>query len=195
MEPPVRTLLPISTSRLELRDFSIDDLSDVHRYASDPTVTNYLSWGPNTVVQTRQFITQAVLDASCVPRPYYELAVYHPGEGAVIGSCGLICRSEEDALFEVGYCLARRAWGHGYATEAVGAMIGFGFEKLGAHRIFAQVIPENPASSRVLEKLGFRQEGRLRQCTRKFGLWRDVLVFGLLEEEWVVLSAGAAYGG
>lgn len=184
MEQPIQTMLPIRTDRLELRDFTIDDLDDVHRYASDPKVTNFLSWGPNTRVQTRQFITQAVLDTVSVPRPHYELAIVDSGEGAVVGSCGLICRSTEDACFEVGYCLARRVWGRGYATEVVGVLVGFGFEKLGAHRIFGQVVYENPASRRVLEKLGFRQEGRLRRSTRKFGRWRDVLIYAVLEDEW-----------
>jgi RimJ/RimL family protein N-acetyltransferase len=184
MEQRTRTMLPIRTDRLVLRDFYIDDLDDVHRYASDPDVTTYLSWGPNTKVQTRQFITQAVLDAASVPRPHYELAIVDLQAAAVVGSCGLICRSTEDACFEVGYCLAREVWGRGYATEMVRALVGFGFEKLAAHRIFGQVVPENPASMRVLEKLGFRQEGRLRRSTRKFGLWRDVLIYAVLEEEW-----------
>ncbi|MCB1036338.1 MAG: GNAT family N-acetyltransferase, partial [Acidobacteria bacterium] len=85
---------------------------------------------------------------------------------------------------EVGYCLAREAWGKGIAKEAVGALLELAFTALGKHRVFGFVDTENPASAGVLKALGFRLEGHLRKDSKIHGQWRDSLLFALLEEEW-----------
>ena len=71
----------------------------------------------------------------------------------------------------MGYELAPRYWGCGYATEAAAALLAFGFRELKLHRVWAQCIAENTASAHVLEKIGMRQEGRLREQERMQGRW------------------------
>jgi RimJ/RimL family protein N-acetyltransferase len=85
---------------------------------------------------------------------------------------------------ELGYWLAAATWGHGIATEAVRALVDFGFRELALARIFAHVLDGNAASMRVLEKLGLEREGLLRQHLRKGRRLRDVVVYGARCEDW-----------
>ena len=84
----------------------------------------------------------------------------------------------------MGYWIARSFWGRGYATEAASAFLAFGFRELGLHRIWAWCIAENLASARVLEKIGMRQEGHLRQNEWMKGRWWDTLLYAILETEY-----------
>ena len=84
----------------------------------------------------------------------------------------------------LGYCYRPDAWGRGYATEAAGTLVRFGFDVLMLHRIWAGCDPGNEASIRVLEKAGMTMEGRHRENVRIRGEFRDTLVYGLLGREW-----------
>ena len=92
--------------------------------------------------------------------------------------------SKEHRRAEMGYDLMSEHWGDGYMTEAVEAMVSYGFNKLGLERIEATVDPENGASIRTLEKNGFKQEGLLRQRVRKWGQYEDVVLSAILQQEW-----------
>lgn len=182
---PARSLaLPIVTERLHLRPFALTDCDGVHRYASDPEATRYLSWGPNTVAETREFVAGAASRAADPACADVELVIVDADRDEVVGGCGLMSRRPQYREYEVGYCLRRSRWGAGIATEAIQALAAFGFATLGAHRIFGLVDAENPASVRVLEKLGFQREGRLRRDSLKGDVWRDTFVYAVLEDEW-----------
>ena len=84
---------------------------------------------------------------------------------------------------EVGYALRRDAWGRGYATEAVGAVVAWGFGELGLHRLEADIDPRNTASAAVLTRLGFRLEGVLRERWFVAGEVSDSAMYGLLAHE------------
>ena len=84
----------------------------------------------------------------------------------------------------MGYELASPQWGQGYASEAARAMVRFGFEDLGLHRIWAECIADNRRSIRVLEKAGLQLEGRLRDKVYFKGRWWDTLLFAILEDAW-----------
>lgn len=177
-------LLPLSSPRLLLRDFDPEDFWEVHAYTSDPEVTRWLPWGPCTEVETQELLDRAAGYRVPEPRTDYSLAIVERSSGRVIGSGSLFTRQAREGELEVGYCLARQAWGKGLAKEAVTALLGFAFEGLGMHRVFALVDLENPASAGVLTSLGFRREGHLRKDSRLKGEWRDSLLFAILEEEW-----------
>ena len=85
---------------------------------------------------------------------------------------------------DLGYELDPRYWENGYATEAARALLAFGFQELGLHRIWAQCIAENVASAHVLEKIGMQQEGHLRQNEWMQGRWWDTLLYAILETEY-----------
>jgi ribosomal-protein-alanine N-acetyltransferase len=102
----------------------------------------------------------------------------------LIGNCGIRLGKSGAPFGDLGYEISPAYWYRGYATEAARAMLDFGFEELGLHRVWAQCVPENVASRRVMEKLGMRGEGRLRQTQFYRGRWWDTLVCGVLENEW-----------
>lgn len=174
-------MLPLVTPRLELRELEASDFEAVHRYASDPEVTRFMTWGPNDADATHAFLARARAAASASPRRAWELAVVAREDGALVGSCGAYLRRADRREWEIGYVLARPWWRRGLGTEAVGALAHFVFETLEAHRLFATVDPANVASARLLRRLGFRLEGHQRADTPVRGTWRDSLVFARLE--------------
>ncbi len=105
-------------------------------------------------------------------------------EGAFGGLVELRGIDREHLLGELSFWLDVGAWGHGYMTEAVRAIVRYGFEDLGLNRLFAYHMVRNPASGRVLEKNGFKQEGLLRQRVRKWGKFEDVALWAILQKEW-----------
>lgn len=149
-------VLPVVAERVLLRDFTEADFDAVHQYAADPRVTANLCWGPNSAEQTRAFIAQARLEANREPRAAFNLGIEEIAAGEIIGGIHLRPRSESPGTFELGYCLRADRWGNGLASEAVAAMTALGIEQVKAQRIVAEVFVSNPASARILEKLGFQ---------------------------------------
>lgn len=85
---------------------------------------------------------------------------------------------------ELGYWVGVPYWNRGYATEAAGALLAYGFDELGLNRIAAQHLVRNPASGRVMQKLGMSHEGTLRQATMKWGAFEDLELYSILRSEW-----------
>jgi RimJ/RimL family protein N-acetyltransferase len=103
--------------------------------------------------------------------------------GQLIGSIGLVITPDHRHA-ELGYVIARQQWGNGYVTEAASALLRFGFEALGLNRIFAHHMTHNPASGRVMQKIGMRYEGTMRQHIIKWDEPRDVAFYGITREQW-----------
>lgn len=163
------------TARLDLREFTVDDFDDVHRLDSDPRVVRYIGDGS---VATREASRETIERAL---RRYRE----HPGLGAwrasrrddgrFIGWASLKHAGESPDI-EIGYRLLHEAWGQGFATELVRAMLRRGFEERGLARIIGVTHPDNTASQRVLLKAGMRDEGwgdYYDQRLRLFAITRD----------------------
>ncbi|MGA3191879.1 MAG: GNAT family N-acetyltransferase [Candidatus Bathyarchaeia archaeon] len=127
------------------------DWQSVHRYASDPEVVRYMSWGPNTEEETKGFIQRALAGQNERPRRNYTLAIVVRNENELIGSCSICVSNLDNREGWIGYCLNRCFWGKGYATETANALVDFGFDKLNLHRIFATC---DPANNRVCTRSG-----------------------------------------
>ena len=106
-----------------------------------------------------------------------------PGE-AFLGWCGVTRYNPDYRSASLGYRLDEPAWGHGYATEAAGALLQWAFDTLDLNRVQAETDTRNGASARVLEKLGFVREGTLREDCVVNGDVSDSWVYGLLRREW-----------
>jgi ribosomal-protein-alanine N-acetyltransferase len=115
--------------------------------------------------------------------PGRDFAMLVRDTGEVIGGISIV-ESEQHKRAELGYWCAREFWGRGYTTEAVRAIIDYGFRSLGLQRVYAECHGDNPASRRVLEKAGMTYEGRLRQHSFRVDRFADKLVFGVLRDEW-----------
>lgn len=105
-------------------------------------------------------------------------------DGKIVGTCTLCSISLENRRAELGFALGRPHWGFGHMTAALPALLGFAFGRLELHRLSADTDPRNAGSIRVLKRLGFRQEGVLREHYLVAGEPQDAVVFGLLRSEW-----------
>ena len=117
------------------------------------------------------------------PRIVYTFALVRREDNKLIGSCGITIRSEPNKEAEMGYILNKSHWNQGYTTEAANRLMRFGFQQLGLHRIYATCDPANVASFKVMEKIGMKREGLLRQHKLEKGKWRDSLLYSILEQE------------
>jgi len=111
------------------------------------------------------------------------LAITRRADERQIGGIGLRL-DEQHQHAELGYWLGVPYWGLGYATEAARAVLRYGFEELGLHRIFATHFKNNPASGKILKKLGMRYEGCQREHLRKWNQFVDSELYGILRQEW-----------
>ena len=169
--------MQLVTPRLVLREYRQTDFEAVHRFASDPEATTFVTWGPNTEDETRGFIEGWLAEHAAVPRTGFTLAMTE-SSGRPFGSVGIYRDGPHHA--ELGFAVSRDRWGQGYATEAARAVLEFGFADLGVRRIWATCRPENVGSCRVLEKIGMIREGHLREHVLIRGEWRDSLLYATL---------------
>ena len=178
--------MELRSSRILLRDLTDDDYETTQVYASNPNVVRHMAWGPNSPDETRDFLGRAQATATASPRTDFEFAIVERGVEANrhVGGCGVMGRRLVHCEYEVGYCLAEHAWGRGLVSEAVTLMLGFAFGEMGAHRLYACIDPANTASQNVVEKAGFRLEGRQRRDTLIEGEWRDSLIYALVSDEY-----------
>ena len=172
------------TERLVLREFVEADWPAVLAYQRDPLYLCYYPWTDRTPADARVFVDMFLEWQREEPRRRFQLAITRKEDGGLIGNCGLRRKPDNDWEADIGYELDPRYWGRGYSTEAALAMVSFGFRELGLDRISSWCIADNAASARVLERLGFRQEGRLRRNEHFKGRWWDTLFYGLVRDEW-----------
>jgi ribosomal-protein-alanine N-acetyltransferase len=173
--------------RLVLREFRTDDADDVFAIRGDLMVTRYNSGKPYERVE------QAVDLIAAMARAYRDQeevrwAITHRGSNEVIGIIGYNYWIRRDARGSVGYDLARVWWGRGIMTEAVNAVVRFGFDQMHLNRIEADTDVRNPASGRVLEKVGFVLEGRQREQFYDSGGYQDLMLYGLLRKDYLAAS-------
>jgi [ribosomal protein S5]-alanine N-acetyltransferase len=169
----------IRTSRLLLREMTLDDAEAFFRERSDPEVIKYWGSDPDASIdETRrriEVVREGVRAGTAI-----RWTIADPESGAFLGSGGFWRWDQRHFRAEIGYDLSRAHWGRGLMTEAIGAMLRFGFEVMNLHSVEANVDPHNEASKRVLEKLGFRQEGFFRENFFYAGKFTDTAVFSLL---------------
>lgn len=176
--------MQLTTDRLLLRDFRGDDWPAVLAYQSDPLYLRYYEWTERTPESVRDFVRMFLDHQQSQPRTRFQLAVVLKTSGALIGNCGIRLTAPGSHEADMGYELSPAHWGCGYATEAAHAVLDFGFSELGVHRVWATTLADNAGSARVLEKLGMRLEGRLRDKERFKGRYWDALLYAILEPEW-----------
>lgn len=165
-----------------LKEMNKNDWEDVHRYASLPIVCQYQPWGPNTEEETQDFVKQVLLDATEENRYRYVFSVFEQENGMMIGAGEINIRDYK--VGEIAYIIHPDYWGKGIASEVAKLLLQFGFEKLNLHRIYATCDPRNIGSSKVLQKIGMIQEGRMREDLLIKSGWRDSLLYSILEHEW-----------
>lgn len=172
------------TPRLILREFKKDDWKEIHPYSVDEEVVRFMPWGPNTEEDTMAFVERALKEKDKNPRKEYHFVVIEKSSGSLMGAVEIAVEGYKDLNGMIGYCYSRKSWGRGIGTEAAEALLKYGFESLGLHRIRADCDALNYGSQRVLEKNGMRREGLFKKRSFIKGEWRDDVHYAILREEW-----------
>jgi RimJ/RimL family protein N-acetyltransferase len=182
-----RTFLPIRTGRLVLRALRPTDVTALTTYRNDPDVARYQDWElPYTRDLAHQLVDDMADIAAPSPGTWMQIAVADADDELVGDLAVGLDPGGELAL--IGYTLAPEHQGKGYATEAAGALVDALFERSEVHRVAATLDPANVASARVLERLGFRYEGRNVSSAFVRGEWLDDDRYAILGDErraWV----------
>ncbi len=113
-----------------------------------------------------------------------DFAITHRQEGFLIGGIGLNDIDRQSERAEIGYWIGKPYWRNGYGTEAARAILRYGFEVLGLNRIQARHFGNNPASGRIMQKIGMKHEGCQRQAFKKWGKFEDWELYGILRSEY-----------
>ncbi|MXY59834.1 MAG: GNAT family N-acetyltransferase [Chloroflexi bacterium] len=174
----------LETPRLVLREYTEDDAPAVLAYQSDARYLRYYPWEGRTLDDAQRFVQQFIDWQAESPRRRFQLAVLLCKSGALIGSCGVRRKPDDDTEADIGFELSPEHWGRGYATEAATAMADFAFRELGVRRLSSWCIAENVASACVLEKLGMSLEGRLPAAEHFKGRDWDTLLYGMTRDRW-----------
>jgi RimJ/RimL family protein N-acetyltransferase len=169
----------LTTARLVLRPFEAADAAGVQRFAGDKevaaTTINLPHPYPDGAAEMWINSHAALWEA----RERLTLAVTERAGGALVGAIGLDLNAANRRA-ELGYWIGRPFWNRGYATEAGRAVVDYGFGPLGLHRIMARYLARNPASGRVMQKLGMVEEGVLREHVLKWDVFEDLVVCAVL---------------
>lgn len=180
MNWPFRNL---STPNLQLRPLSETDIQAYFDLFSDAETMAYWSDEPiATIAEAREKLADDIRWANSDEALCWGIAL--PESGRLLGKVNLYFFSRQNRRAEIGYILDRRYWSRGLMTEVLEAVLNYAFDELGLHRIEADVDPGHAASLALLEKLGFKQEGVLRDRWFVHGQWHDSVMLGLLAPEY-----------
>jgi RimJ/RimL family protein N-acetyltransferase len=176
----------ITTERLILRPYALSDAPELQRLIGESAValtTNIPHPYENGMAE--DWINKQ--PDIYVKGTDINFAITHRREGYLIGGIGLNNIFRPASRAELGYWLGVPYWGQGYGTEAARAVVGYGFEALGLNRIYAYHVDRNPASGRIMQKIGMSYEGRQRQHVNRWGFYEDALIYGILRDEYLQL--------
>ena len=173
----------IETECLRLRPFNLDDAQELQRLIGERDIASTTLRIPHPYEDgmAEQWIGthQEAFDKG----ERVEFAIVHGEQGFLIGGIGLGINKEYESA-ELGYWIGKPYWNNGYCTEAAQATLRYGFEVLGLNRIHATHMTRNPASGRVIQKIGMKHEGCLRQHIKKWGQFEDFEAYGILRSEY-----------
>ncbi len=176
--------LPVlNTERLTLRPYTLADAPRVQEMCGDKAVASTALNLPHPYPDGAAEKWISTHADSFRQGTEVTLAITLKPSGKVVGSVALSI-NKNHKRGELGYMVAREYWNRGYCTEAVQAVMRYGFRVLGLNRIQAMHFPRNPASGRVMEKLGMTNEGVLRRYVCNRGNFEDLAVYSVLHAEF-----------
>jgi RimJ/RimL family protein N-acetyltransferase len=178
--------LVIETARLKLRPFVEADVDAIAPIVSRPEFPQHMSWTAHTDrSETLEFVTSQIAAIRENTGCAWAIVVDHRAVGCVaFDSIRWQLRALRVDRTELGYWLAPAHWGKGFMTEAATAVVRFGFETIGLHKVTTRCFGENHASRRVIEKVGFRFVGRAEDDIWRDGRWHTHLLYELTAPEW-----------
>ncbi len=179
-------LFPIETRRLLLRLYEDKDMEDIFEYSgsSDFWLMRTLPWQPTREGVKKFWEPSQYLDLTNIP-DRVDLVVEWKEKNKVIGNIGIsISKIIDNKQGTIGWLLGNKFQGQGFASEAARALLTFGFDTLGLHRISAGTSRDNIRSWLLMERIGMRREAHFKQSEFVNGEWQDEFIYGILAEEW-----------
>jgi len=177
----------IEGPRVIIRQMKIEDSENFYAYRSDPQVCKYQNFMVKTKAESDHFIEKQKELPLGVPGQWLQIAIEHKLEEKLIGDCAILFKEDEPRIVEIGYTVHPDYQRQGYATEAVRMLMKTVFKDHNVHKILAKVDVRNPSSARVLEKIGFKQEGRFCQhfYDHQDKAWIDEIQFAYMKEDFM----------
>jgi ribosomal-protein-alanine N-acetyltransferase len=173
-----------------LRPLEADDIDAVHSLISKMEVVRHMLLPVCSPEESAKFLRDSIRESPSDPWRSIVRAIVVDPRRAPVGLCGVvILRGAEEG--EIWYLVEPQSWGQGIATAAARHLLDLGFGELGLHRLWATCLPENPASARVLEKVGMRKEGFLVGNLKIHGVWKSSFLYAMLAGEWSRASSTA----
>ncbi len=173
----------LETERLILRPFSLDDAEDVQRLAGDKQIASTTMNVPHPYEDGMAESWIGTHDDTFNAGKGVAFAITMRRTGELVGAISLMSMVGGHQA-ELGYWVGVPYWNKGFCTEAGEAVLRYGFTDRGLNRIYATYLTRNPASRRVMEKLGMVQEGMLREHALKWGVFEDMGLMGILRVDW-----------
>jgi len=176
-------LIKLVGERVSLRPPQITDAHSIYEYARDEAISHFTTLPhPYKLEHAKKFIAKAHKDLK--KHEAYALGIELNATTKIIGMVSLMDIDYKNKNAEIGYWLGKKYWGQGLSDEAVELIIQFGFDKLKLEKIWARVSAPNERSSKLLERSGFKCEGRIRKAVFKHKQYFDEFAYGLLKEEY-----------
>jgi len=175
--------IKLETDRLILRRFTVDDAESVfNNWASDDEVTKYLTWSTHQSIDVSReymdFCVRGYADLS-----FYQWGIVLKGTEELIGTISVVEVIDVIDSLELGWVIGRKYWGNGYTAEAAVKIIDYLFDRVGANRIWAGHDVNSPNSGRVMQKIGMKYEGILRQSGRNNQGIADMAHYSIIKSE------------
>jgi ribosomal-protein-alanine N-acetyltransferase len=170
----------LTTARLQLRPFQLEDARAVQRLAGDARVALAATTIPHPYPDGAAEAWISTHQECFITRREVTFAVILLESDQLVGAVSLLDIAPKHARGELGYWTGVDYWGNGYCTEAVTRLIKFAHDELGITRVVARCSSQNPASARVMEKAGLSREGLLPRHVLRRGNYDDVLLYGLV---------------
>lgn len=180
---PPFTPITLTTQRLILRWLTEADVPALFAIFSDAQVMRYWSSPPLTEQAGAEKLLRSI-QRGYESGEFLQLGLERRAEPGIIGTCTLFSFAFPSRRAEIGYALGRPFWGMGYMNEALRTVVAYAFTTLNLNRLEADIDPRNTASAKTLERLGFQQEGYLRERWIVGDEISDTAFYGLLRQEW-----------
>lgn len=171
------------TERLILRPFTLADVKNIVELMKDKEISDTTLFIPYPYTENDAVDWLATHPIDLEENKGLVFAVTLKNEKTLVGSVGLTFNADNNHT-EMGYWIGKAYWNMGYATEASKRIMEFAFDEVCFNRVHAHFMSSNPQSGRVMEKIGMKYEGRLRQHLLKSDKYQDIIIYGILREDY-----------
>ncbi len=183
--------MTISTERLLLREYTSEDFELMASVYTDAEIMKYAYAGVYSDADMKQYFNKVIKDNQRTDnRNAYEFAVFEKQSGQYIGSADIDIdlKNSYGGYAEIGYFLIKSHWGKGYASEIAKRLIGYCFEELKLHKVYASCHALNESSEKVMRKSGMAKEAVLKKVRFKNNQWYDEIRYAILIDDWATLA-------